>query len=106
MPGAEGGGDTGAVTGLQFDTAELGAEAARVCSRCKRPIVDQYFESVGNIVCQRCADLLGAGAVGGGSFRRALLYGVGASLLGTIVWYGFTKLTGSELGIIAIAVGL
>ena len=84
----------------------LRAEAVRVCARCKRPIVDQYFESVGTIVCQRCADLLGAGVVGGGAFRRALGYGVGASLLGTIVWYGFTKLTGSELGIIAIAVGL
>jgi hypothetical protein len=105
MPGAEGQGQAGSA-GLQFDTVEADGEAAQPCTRCKQPIVGEYFEAAGNLLCRRCATLFGAGAAGTGTFLRALGYGAGAALVGTIVWFGFTKLTGSELGIIAIALGL
>src|SRR5262245_37964900 len=102
---AGGEGDTGSAE-IQFDTVEAGAEAARDCGRCERPVVDGYLGSEGRVICRSCAELLGAGAIGKGAFLRAFGYGAGAAIVGTIVWFGFTKLTGSELGIIAIALGL
>jgi hypothetical protein len=90
---------------LQFDKAELPAEAAsRVCPICQRPIGLEYFEVVGNVVCPTCADELQHGK-GGAPFLRGVLFGAGAAVVSAIVWYVIVKVTGYELGIIAIAVG-
>jgi hypothetical protein len=92
--------------GMQFDKVELASsEAARACRACQRPIVDEYFEVGGNVVCSACAETLG-GPRGGGALLRALLFGGGAALLGSIVWYAISKVTDSEWGLAAIGVGL
>jgi ribosomal protein S27E len=91
---------------MQFDQVELASpEAARACRGCGRAIADEYFEVGGNVVCRTCADAL-AGPRGGAAFLRALLFGGGAALLGTIVWYAIIKSMDAEYGLVAIGVGL
>jgi hypothetical protein len=45
------------------------------------------------------------GGSGASRLGKALLFGIGAAAVSAVVWYGIVKLTGYELGIIAIAVG-
>src|SRR4051812_8606165 len=52
--------------------------------------------------CRTCVDGFRARA----SFWRALLYGAGAAVVGTIVWFAILKLFNYELGIIGIVVGV
>src|SRR5438128_223914 len=92
--------------GLQFDKVEVGAGSVRACKRCKQVIVDEYFESSGNLLCRGCAAALGAGGGGRADFLRALGYGTGAAVVGTIAWFAIMKMLHSELGIVAIGVGL
>ena len=87
---------------MQFDKVEgPGPAAPPACAQCRRPL-DEYFALGGHMFCGRCVDGFRAGA----SFWRALLYGAGAAVLGTIVWFVILKLLKYELGIIGIAVGL
>lgn len=92
--------------GLQFEQIELSRAAAapRTCSGCRKLIEQEYFEAGGKLLCQVCAKARQSG--GKSAFFRALALGSGAAFLGTAVWFAIIKLTDSELGIIAIAVGL
>lgn len=92
---------------LQFDKVELTAPAqaaAATCSRCRRPVVDEYFALGRNVICPTCAKDLREGD--GAGFLRALVLGGAAALLGTIAWFAIIKLTKSEFGLLAIGVGL
>ncbi len=92
---------------MQFDKVDLAAPGeARSCRICKRPIDGEYFEIARNVICACCAAALAGSKQGRGAFGRALLYGVGAALLGTIAWYAIVKITDREFGLLAIAVGL
>ena len=87
---------------MQFDKVEgPGPAAPPACAQCHRPL-DEYFALGGHMFCRTCIDGFRAGA----SFWRALLYGAGAAVLGTIVWFAILKLFNYELGIIGIVVGL
>jgi hypothetical protein len=100
--GAGGGGGE-----LQFDKVELAAPAAaRSCQLCRRPIAAEYFQIGQAMICGPCATALADSPLARGMFLRALLYGLGAALLGTIVWYAIIKITGHEFGLLAIGVGL
>ena len=91
---------------LQFDKAEYAGEApSRTCGECTRLIHDQYFEAAGKLLCATCAQGLAGGGSAAGAFVRALVWGGGAAFLGTLVWFAFIKITGWELGLIAIAIG-
>ena len=82
--------------------------AQSTCSACQRSIPDTYFEAAGRIFCEPCRDAVMASLRGGSGASRllkALVFGVGAAAVSAVVWYGIVKLTGYELGIIAIAVG-
>ncbi len=103
MNGDETGGAPSAPA-LQFETVERTTPAARTCPACNRTIDDTYFEIAGKVICPSCAGAVGKG--GHGSLARAALLGAAAALLGTIVWYAIVKLTGHELGLVAIGVGL
>ena len=96
-------------TDLQFERMEPREGAAETsCAACQRKISDVYFEAAGRIFCTTCRDgVLAAQAGGSGAARlaKALVFGVGAAAVSAVVWYAIVKLTGYELGIIAIAVG-
>ena len=92
---------------MQFDKVDLaGPGEGRSCQICKRPIEAEYFEIARNVICATCAGALAGSKQGRGAFGRALLFGVGAALLGTIAWYAIVKITDREFGLLAIAVGL
>lgn len=92
---------------MQFDKVDLVAPAeARSCRLCKLPIAAEYFQIGQAIICGRCATTLSGSQEGRGTFLRALLFGAGAALLGTIVWFGIIKATDREWGLLAIGVGL
>ena len=103
---SEGSGESGQGSSeLNFDKVEHASPlAARTCPICQKLIGDEYYEISGNAICGSCAASLGQS--GGGALFRGFLFGAGAALLSTIVWYLIIKVTDYELGIVAIFVGL
>ncbi|HEY4159977.1 MAG TPA: hypothetical protein VGM29_17820 [Polyangiaceae bacterium] len=91
---------------LQFDQVELKSEAPRSCARCRRPIAHEYFETRGAMLCRQCAEALGGGAPDPVTFLRALALGAGAALLGTVVWFAIIEFWHSEVGLVALGVGI
>ncbi len=97
---------------LQFDEAEFSAPAPAVqlpiCVNCQQPIPDAYFEINGKVVCGHCREGVLA-AVHGGSgmarFMRASLFGLGAAVVGAVLYYIVARTTGYNIGLIAILVG-
>jgi hypothetical protein len=95
----------GAPGDLQFDKVDLATPAAaRGCQSCKRPIAGEYFQVGQAIICGPCAATLSGGA-GRGVFLDAAFWGLAAAIVGAIAWYAVIKLTGYELGLLAIGVG-
>lgn len=100
---------------LQFDTviapgaSEAGAPPEGVtCRVCGRTLADEYFDVNGQSVCDGCrAELtrLGETPRGWGVLARALGFGIGAAILGAIVYYAVIAITEFEIGIVAIAIG-
>lgn len=79
---------------LQFDHAEFGpADAATTsitCASCHRPIAGAYYEINGTIFCENCRALVEQHLNGGskiGRFARALLFGSGAAIAGSTVYF-------------------
>ena len=97
---------------LQFDRAEPagpGGDGPVRCAGCAAEIDDVYYEVAGNVTCDGCHATAAASRTGGsGAARllRATFLGVVAAVLGGILYWGFTALTGWELGLVAIVVGL
>jgi hypothetical protein len=99
-------GPPGVSAPIQFDQVELPAAAAiKMCAICHKQITDTYYEAGGAVLCSDCSDKLTGRTAGLKAFPRALLFGAGAALLGTIVWFLIMKIANMELGIVAIAVG-
>src|SRR5437660_6333928 len=102
------------VTELQFQTAEpvvgeTGSQAeVRRCAACKQLVVGQYFHAAGQVVCPGCAERIQSGqqAPPAVSFARAILYGVGAAVLGSALYATVSIVTGFEFGLMAIVVGI
>jgi hypothetical protein len=98
--------------GLQFDRAEFAGTptaAARSCATCKSAIETSYYEVNGNVVCPKCRDELQASLTGGSGllrFIKAAAVGTAAAGIGSGIWYGISRLTGYEFGLIAIVIGL
>jgi hypothetical protein len=93
----------------QFEHMEPSEDrAANACTACGRAIPETYFEAAGRIFCAQCRDGVIAATTGGsGAVRlaKALVLGAVAATVSAVVWYAIVKLTGYELGIIAVAVG-
>jgi hypothetical protein len=79
------------------------------CQACQGALVDSYYQVNGHVVCASCR---GRAAEPGSELSRreriimATVYGGGAALLGSLIWYAVARITGMELGIIAIGIGL
>ncbi len=96
---------------LQFDQAEYETpEAAEpTCTACKNPIEETYYEANGAMVCASCRESIEAAMTGGsrlGRFVKATIFGAIAALVGFLIYYGVMKITGYELALISILVGL
>jgi hypothetical protein len=97
-------------TDLQFDRAEFGGQpASQTCAACQQPIVDRYFDVNGQITCPTCRETIA------NTFEKdpgwtapfiALGAGLAGGLVGALLYYAVLKLTGYEIGLIAIVVGL
>jgi hypothetical protein len=100
---------------LQFDVAELdvptGTVAAaappRVCAGCRRPIVGQYYALGDKLVCPNCRAQVDAPPPGRriGRVFKATMLGLGAGLLGAVIWYAIRRATDMQIGLVAVAVG-
>jgi len=94
---------------LAGDAAGDGASGARgfSCASCHTGITDQYFAINGNPVCAGCfRTTADAARVGNARPGRALLLGSLAAAAGSALYYAIAALTGYELGIIAIVIGI
>jgi hypothetical protein len=94
---------------LQFDRVEYASTpTATTCANCRQPIVQSYYEVNGKLICSRCHEALAQGSDGSRGLRvgRALIAGFGAAVLGAVVWWGVRKLTGYEVGLISIGIGI
>jgi len=95
---------------LQFERAEpVGPVAPSVCLVCKRPIGGTYFEINGKVICPQCRARLDAelaAAANPARFGGALLYGAGGAALGAAIYYAIRAITGYEIGLVAIVVGI
>jgi hypothetical protein len=105
------GNDTPQETSLQFDKAEYAGPqtGASVCGVCKQPIAQTYFTVNAAIVCDQCHGKVVEFATRGSKFRRAFVataLGLVAGLAGAALWYVVRTVTGYEIGLIAILVGL
>ena len=96
---------------LQFDRAEpVGSESAGAtgCAGCNRPIANTYYEIGGRVFCGQCREQVIAALRGGSRiarFFKAIALGFIAAMVCAAGWYMIVRLTGYELGIIAIVVG-
>ena len=93
--------------GLDFDKADYAQPAAtKTCMRCKQSIASEYYEVGGQVVCTSCRNRIVGAVPDKLVFLRALLFGAIAGAAGTLVWSLIIYLTGYELGLIAIIVGI
>lgn len=78
------------------------------CARCAAPIASSYYTFDGDVLCHVCRARIETELRAGspaGRFAAAVVLGAVAAALGAAVWLAVTRLTGYEIGLIAIAVG-
>jgi hypothetical protein len=100
----------GAPADLQFDEAELAtpAPSGPTCQMCKQQILDDYFEANGKIFCGACRQRIEAAFRGGsplGRVAKATVLGTIAATVGAFLYYIVSRLTGYNIGLIAVVVG-
>jgi uncharacterized membrane protein len=90
----------------QFATAEY-AGSGEVCKSCKQAISGSYYRINGSLACDRCTTQLQTQLPkdSHAAFVRALMFGIGAAILGLIGYAAFTIITGIMIGYISLAVG-
>jgi len=94
---------------LQFDRPDFAVQHNAVfCVNCRQSIVQSYYEVNGNMMCSTCREALEHGNDGSRAARilKATAAGIGIGAVGALVWWGVRKLTGYEIGIISIAIGV
>ncbi len=95
---------------LQFDQAEFETPAAErpSCVVCHHPIPEEYYEVSGKLMCPLCRHGFEASFRGGSRlarFLRATVFGIGAALVGSVIYYAFMRATNSNWALISILVG-
>jgi len=102
---------TAAPPDLQFDRAVFGADAPTTftCALCEQAITGSYYDVNARATCPSCHDqLVAANGVDLGmrGVLAAIGAGIGAGVLGALLYYAVLAISGYEIGLIAIAVGL
>lgn len=99
---------------LQFDRVATapgaeGSDAPKVtCSGCNAAITTYYYQLDGAPVCAACkqvAQRASRSQFSTGAYVRAALLGLGAALVGALIYYGVIAITNFEIGIVAILIG-
>ena len=102
-------------TGLQFDhvvaapsTTDATHDAGVVCGACQTSIPTEYFDLGGHVVCERCRQRFELAA----ETPRGILplviagaCGLGAGIVGAIIYYSVIAIAHLEIGIVAILIG-
>jgi len=92
----------------QFGTAEyVGTPGGDHCQFCHQPIGLTYYRANAAMACPGCAESM-RGELGRdthAAFVRAILFGVGAAILGLILYATFAIVTGIVIGYASLAVG-
>jgi len=100
---------------LQFEVAELdvpdapaAAAQPRTCVGCRRPIVGTYYAIGDKLVCPSCRAQVDAAPPGPrvGRVLKATAMGLGAGLLGALIWYAVRAAAHMEIGLVAVLVGV
>jgi hypothetical protein len=92
----------------QFGTAEyVGSPGADHCQFCHQPIAGNYYRANGAMACPGCAEKMRGELAKDthSAYVRAILFGVGAAILGMILYATFAIVTGIVIGYAALAVG-
>jgi hypothetical protein len=91
---------------LQFRHAQTGE--GRSCAACNVAIEQEFFQVNGKDICADCAEKIRAGQKAPRyiPWFRAVLYGGGAGLAGCAIYAMVAVITGLEIGLIAILVGI
>jgi hypothetical protein len=94
---------------LQFERAEYREPETRLCAICSGLLVERYWVVNGKPLCASCQGrVVGQFNVGtpGRRFLAALGFGTVGGAVGAGVYYAVRAITGYELGLVAIVVGL
>lgn len=102
---------TDSTAGLSFERVEREGETRKEgpvpCANCGEPVRGAYYQLKGAVICLGCRRrMIEVSGSPMGRFLRATLFGVGAAALGAGIWYGVSKVTGYEFGLVAIVIGL
>jgi hypothetical protein len=92
----------------QFGTVEYaGTAGADQCEFCHQSLVGRYYRVNNAMACSSCADRAQRQLPknGHGAYVRALLFGIGAAILGLILYAAFAVVTGWMIGYVSLAVG-
>jgi len=67
-----------------------------------------HHDAGGRILCSACRENLerAADSWGGTRFAKAAIAGLVAAIAGAILWWGVRELTGYEVGLVSIAIGI
>jgi hypothetical protein len=101
---------------LQFDTAvpnapgglSLHSSSGVTCARCRSTLTAEYYDINSVSVCEECRvalEEIAAPLRAWPPFVRAALFGIGAAIVGAILYYGVIAIANLEIGIVAIAIG-
>lgn len=92
---------------LQFERADYNAPASASCGQCGSPLVGHYYQCNGAMLCDRCTEGLRAALGGQGSsgerFGKAVIYGLGAAIVGAIIYH--ISLHYINLALVTILIG-
>jgi hypothetical protein len=97
----------------QFDTASYSATPNTAtsgtdrCAACQQPIAGLYYRINGKMACGSCCEQVRRQVPkdSPADYLRGVLFGVGAAIVGLILYAGFTIATGFYIGYVSLAVG-
>jgi len=92
----------------QFETAEFqNKPGANACFVCHQPISGSYYRINSRMACAACTERLRASVPkdSHAAFVRASIFGVGAAIVGLVLYALVGIATGLEIGYVSLAVG-